>query len=328
MDIRQLRYFVGIVEAKSLSKASTLLHVAQPALSTHMRNLEFELGVKLLDRHVRGVSPTKAGERLAQYTYHLLRYVDHMRLDLSTYATAAGGHVLICIARSIPRIVTTAIAERCRSEFPGVQLTVVESWRQQLLQADGFTADLALTFHPEQGTPFVSEPLVQDELVLVCSASKTHILPVEVDLRRAFEQPLILSSRPHYLRHLIEAVAFSAGHELMTACEIELFEATKELVARGVANAILPIACVRGDIRKETLRSAKIRDPRFQRTLYMLHSSRQARSSAIDMICREVRAVVFEFADQEILGWRRVSLMEPLSGGQQRLHQSSEFSIH
>src|SRR5258705_2799897 len=73
MDIRQLRYFVGVLEAKSLNKASVLLHVAQPALSTQIRNLERELGVKLLDRHARGIAPTKAGERLGQQAYQLFR---------------------------------------------------------------------------------------------------------------------------------------------------------------------------------------------------------------------------------------------------------------
>jgi LysR family nitrogen assimilation transcriptional regulator len=327
MDIRQLRYFVGVLEAKSLSKASTLLRVAQPALSTQMRNLERELGVKLLDRHARGIAPTKAGEHLAQHVYQLLRQVDCMRLDLSSYATAPGGHVRMCIARSIPRIVTTAIAQRCRREFPDVQLTVLESWRQQL-QADRLTADLALIFHPEQvGIASVSEPLVQDELVLVCSANESQVLPPEIDLGRAFQQQLILPSRPHYLRLFVESAALSAGHELKIACEVDSLEVTKELVARGVANAILPIACVRDDVRKEKLRYVRIGDPRFQRILYMVRS-RQPRSVMIDLICREIRAVIFECADQETLGWRRIHLMEPMSSDELHEHQSPDFSVH
>ena len=114
MDIRQLRYFVGVLEAKSLNKASVLLHVAQPALSTQIRNLERELGVKLLDRHARGIAPTKAGERLGQHAYQLLRQVDRVRLDLSGYAAAPSGDVVMSVAPSIPRSFTAAIAERCR----------------------------------------------------------------------------------------------------------------------------------------------------------------------------------------------------------------------
>jgi LysR family nitrogen assimilation transcriptional regulator len=292
-----------------------------------MRNLERELGVKLLDRHARGVAPTKAGEHLAQHVYQLMRQVDRMRLDLTSYAAAPGGHVRMCIPPSIPRIVTTAIAERCRRVFPEIQLTVLESWRQQL-QADRLTADLALIFHPEQvGLAFVSEPLVQDELVLAYSANETQVPPPEIDLRRVFQQPLILPSRAHYLRQFVETAALSTGHELRTACEIDSLEVTKELIARGVANAILPIACVRDDFRKETLRYARIRDPRFQRILYMVHS-REPRSVMIDLICREIRAVIFECADQETFGWRRIHLKEQPSSDERQHHQSPGFSVN
>src|SRR5258705_13959834 len=91
MDIRQLRYFVGVLEAKSLNKASVLLHVAQPALSTQIRNLERELGVKLLDRHARGIAPTKAGERLGQHAYQLFRQGGPRRAYLSGVSAPPGG---------------------------------------------------------------------------------------------------------------------------------------------------------------------------------------------------------------------------------------------
>jgi LysR family nitrogen assimilation transcriptional regulator len=303
MDIRQLRYFVGVLEAKSLNKASVLLHVAQPALSTQIRNLERELGVKLLDRHARGIAPTRAGDRLAQHAYQLLRQVDRVRLDLSGYATAPSGDVVMSVAPSIPRSVTAAIAERCRRELPDVQLRIVERWRQQD-QADRLTAGLALTFHPEKGVPFSREPLVQDELVLVGPANEGPGR-AEIGLCEVFAQPLILPSRSHRLRQLVEAAALAGGHELRIACEVDSFEVIKELVERNVAKAILPIAYVWHGLEKRRLKVAKIRNPRLRRTLYMLHSSRQVRSSAIDPVCCMVRAVVFECVDRESFGWRR-----------------------
>jgi len=313
MDIRQLRYFIGVLEAKSLNKASALLHVAQPALSTQIRNLETELGVKLLHRHARGVVPTKAGERFAQHICQLLRQIDHMRMDLSGYAMAPSGGVLMCIARSIPLIVTATIAERCRQQLPDVQLKILEGWRQQA-QSDRLTADLALTFHPEQGTSFFLEPLVQDELVLIYSADERQRTP-EIDLCLAIQQSLILPSRPHYVRQFVETAAHSIRREIMIACEIDSFDVIKELVARNVAKAILPVAAVQEEARKGKLGVARIRNPRLLRTLNMLHSSRQERSTATDAVCSVVRAVIFECADSMNFGWRRMSFAETLSDG-------------
>jgi LysR family nitrogen assimilation transcriptional regulator len=61
MDVRQLKYFLRIVELKSFSEASKHLRIAQPALGLQVRKLEDELEVKLLERHARGVTPTSAG---------------------------------------------------------------------------------------------------------------------------------------------------------------------------------------------------------------------------------------------------------------------------
>lgn len=64
MDLRQLRYFVAIVEQGSFSRAAQVLNVAQPALSAHVRNMEADLGTKLLFRSAQGVMPTEAGTTL------------------------------------------------------------------------------------------------------------------------------------------------------------------------------------------------------------------------------------------------------------------------
>lgn len=308
MDVRQLRYFVGVLEAKSLNKASRLLHVAQPALGAQIRNLERELGLKLLHRHPRGVEPTEAGERLARHARQLLLQIDRMRQELSDYATAPSGRVLMCMARSLPHEVSTSIAERCQTTLPDVKLRIVEGFRRQV-SAEGSMADLALTFYPEDGVPFVWEPLVQDELVFVFSAEDKRAQR-EIDFRELARHTLILPSQPHYIRYFVEAAALLASHELRVSYEIDSFEVIKELVARGMGKSIMPTACVRDDVRSGKLKLARIKNPQLQRTLYMLHSSRRARSSAVDLICREVRSIIFECADDETFGWHRVPLVE------------------
>src|SRR2546423_6815578 len=64
VHLRYLRYVVAVGETRNLSRAAAQLHVAQPALSRQIRDLERELGVELIERHPKGVTPTPAGDAL------------------------------------------------------------------------------------------------------------------------------------------------------------------------------------------------------------------------------------------------------------------------
>ena len=79
MELRHLRYFVAIAEERSFTRASERLWVAQPGLSTHIRRLESELGVRLFDRHARGVDLTDAGELFLERARTALAAADAAR---------------------------------------------------------------------------------------------------------------------------------------------------------------------------------------------------------------------------------------------------------
>ena len=304
MDMRQLRYLVGVLEAKSLNKASALLHVAQPALGAQIRNLERELGAKLLSRHSRGVVATDAGERLARHAQHLLQEFDRVRQDLIDYAATPSGSVLLCVGRGLPRVVAATIAERCRKMFPEIKLRIVVGGRKQLNELSKVSEnDLALTFRPHDDNNFASEPLIQDELLL-CSARR---LPREISFHKLIERLLILPSEPHYVRRLVATAAGQVGRELKIYCDIDSMNTTMELVKRGVADTLIPFGWVQEDVKEGKLRTAKVRDPKLQRTLYLLHSSRQSRSSTIDLVRREIRAIIREFAHDGTFGWKTVA---------------------
>src|SRR5580698_9939194 len=81
MDLRQLRYFVGIVQAGSLSRAADRLHVAQSAISHHLASLESELEKQLVTRGPKGILLTEAGNVLYRHAEVILRHVEQAKLD-------------------------------------------------------------------------------------------------------------------------------------------------------------------------------------------------------------------------------------------------------
>src|ERR1700691_6573267 len=95
MDLRQLRYFVGIVQAGSLSRAADQLHVAQSAISRHLASLESEVGRQLVTRGPKGILLTEAGGVLYRHAEAILRQVEFGKQDAVSAPKVPAGSVAI-----------------------------------------------------------------------------------------------------------------------------------------------------------------------------------------------------------------------------------------
>ncbi|MGE4282070.1 MAG: LysR family transcriptional regulator, partial [Magnetospirillum sp.] len=97
IELRPLRYFLSIVEHGSLSRAAEVLHVAQPALSLHLKRLEAQFGCQLLHRTTRGVVPTENGQRLAQRARSLLEHTNNLVDEVRGLEAVPSGPAVIGI---------------------------------------------------------------------------------------------------------------------------------------------------------------------------------------------------------------------------------------
>src|SRR4051794_34268423 len=95
MELRQLRYFAAVASCRNFTRAAELLHVAQPAVSAQIRQLEQELGVTLLARTTRRVALTQAGELFLARTRRVLAELDAARGDLAELTATLRGHVTL-----------------------------------------------------------------------------------------------------------------------------------------------------------------------------------------------------------------------------------------
>ena len=127
MEIRQLKYFVRIVELGSLTRAAESLYIAQPALSQQMSSLEKDLGVKLLSRSVRGVSVTQAGEAFYRQANTILKQVENARLIVSSEHDHPSGMVSIGIPSSIANVLAVPLFSAVRKKYPDILLEINET---------------------------------------------------------------------------------------------------------------------------------------------------------------------------------------------------------
>jgi DNA-binding transcriptional LysR family regulator len=135
MELRHLHYYVAIAEERSFTRAAERLWVAQPGLSTQIRRLEAELGVRLFKRHSRGVDLTPAGELFLERARLTLAAATVAEATGSDLEAGLSGAVRIGLATGTRWSHTTSLLERFTRERPGVEVTVIQShggtlWRE------------------------------------------------------------------------------------------------------------------------------------------------------------------------------------------------------
>jgi LysR family transcriptional regulator, nitrogen assimilation regulatory protein len=168
MQFRQLRYFVKIVEAGSFSRASATIHVAQPALSQQIAELEDRLGMKLLNRSARGVSPTAAGEVLFREASSILHQLDLLPTVARSQNGELEGAVGVGIAASLAAVLIGSLIAHVKIALPKVKLKVSDGDSESLenrVETGGL--DLAVIYEDELVSNVAREPLFRQRLCLV-----------------------------------------------------------------------------------------------------------------------------------------------------------------
>jgi len=240
-DIRHLRYFLGIVEHGSLSRAADALRVAQPALSLHLKKLEAEFGCALLHRTTRGVVPTESGVRLAQKAKLLLEQMGSLADEVRGIEAVPAGPTVIGIPTSLGTIVTVPLVKHVHELFPEIRLRVVEALSGHMVEwLQSGAVEQAFLFGAEAPAGIEAYFLVREGLCLVGPGggeASAGLRSIEMD--KVLELDLIMPSRPHGVREELERAAQIRRRVPRIIVEMDALDQIKALVADGVGYTIL-----------------------------------------------------------------------------------------
>jgi LysR family nitrogen assimilation transcriptional regulator len=289
MNLRQLRYFLSVVETGNMTRAAEQLHVAQTALGMQIRQLEDSLGVALLLRHSRGVEPTKAGQLLRERATDILNLVEQTRKDVSQDANREIEVIRLGITPALMLIVGTEIAMTARERLPGVSLSLVEAMSHVL--ADTLTrgeTDFILCYDVPELPHVARMPILQDDLVLVTLPDGEPRKPIAFADLLALD--LAMPEDGDTVRTAVAKAAREIKRDLRIAYEVRSISAMKSLVGRGAASAVLPYFAVIDEVRDGKLDARQIVDPSIRRTLYLASAGQPGRFRNADGLAGAVRA--------------------------------------
>ena len=240
MQLRHLRYFVKIVEAGSFSRAAATIHVAQPALSQQIAELEEQLGLSLLQRSARGVRPTAAGEVLYREASSILRQMEQLPGIVRSSVGETEGTVGLGMSSTLAASLAGLFIESCKSAFPQVTIkfTVADSEAVKA-RIEAHTLDIAVVFEDELVAKFARSPLFRQRLYLI----RREPLPdkaASVSLTQLAKMPLILPSLPNVTRSMIDRAFSSGGVTPNVAAETDVLSSILSAVRTGMGHAIIP----------------------------------------------------------------------------------------
>jgi len=326
MELRQLKYFVRIVELGSLSRAAKDLFIAQPALSAQIMNLEKELDVRLLARSVRGVAPTEAGQALYLHAQAVLRQIERLRHDVQ--GPTPSGPVSIGMPTSAANVLAGPLIAAVGERFPDVRLKIVESLSGHLyeLAANG-RLELSLLFepHPESapGEPVDDAlhhggahlPLVDEDLCLI-HAPQDGDTPQRGDISVADAAAfrLALPAHANITRRLIDRAFDKAGVKMDLLAELDSLSTIQSIVTKGQAATILSPAAFIGPGALSGLSVRRIVDPPLVRRLSLYSSEVVGLGAAADQVALLIPELAHALVDSGT--WEGASCARAQGSGQ------------
>lgn len=262
MDIRQLRYFLAVAEAPSISAAALVLG-AQPSLSQHIQRMEEELGVRLIDRTPRGSLLTEEGHVLVEHARRICDSLDRCVTDMRDLGGTVRGKVGFGMPPSCSMVMSVPLAETVRVELPEVRLRAIEAMSGYIKDwIDNGTVDIGFLYDLSGAGNLCATHVMNEDLFFYSAPDAWPLATppgAPVALRDLQGLDMILTSSA--LRQTIENYCAEIGVSLRVVIEMDAMTQIKDLVACGSGYTIFAPVAAHDYVRRGELLGAPIMQP-------------------------------------------------------------------
>jgi DNA-binding transcriptional LysR family regulator len=249
-SLHALAVFLAVVDHGTMTAAAAAEHLAQPAISVHVRNLERFYGVPLMHRSGRHVQPTPAGEVVADHARRLLSLVDDMGQAVAEVADGHAGRLVIGASATVSETWLPGVLGRFRRQRPGVALEVRLGNSEKVLRG---VRDHALGFgiigRPEHNPDMIARPVFEDRLMPFVACDHPLARRPSVHLADLMGTPFVLREPGSATREAVMRCLESSGYVPREVVPLGSNEAVKRLVASGIGIGILSVRTLDVDVR-------------------------------------------------------------------------------
>lgn len=245
-DLTDLRLFLHVVEAASITRGAERAGMALASASERIRGMEEASGVPLLMRNPRGVSPTPAGRAVAHHARIVLGQLEQMRGELGQYAHGLRGHVRVLSNTAANAAFLPEALGRFLAAHPSIDVDLEERTSAEIVEAvAGGLAEIGIVADTADLGTLETRPLHGDRLVLVVPDGHTFAGRGAIGLREALDEPFVGLSHGSALQTHLAGHAARAGRAFKLRVRVSGLETVCRMVESGVGVAIVPEAVAR-----------------------------------------------------------------------------------
>jgi DNA-binding transcriptional LysR family regulator len=310
MELRQIRFFVAACEEGSLSAAANRLNCTASGISQQMSALEGQLGISLLERTRRGVTPTPAGQRFYEKSLAILKAVSEAELEIEDFSAGLSGAVSAGFAPGLAKAILPPALARFTREFPRVDIAIASGTSDSLLaEVAGGVLDFYVGQFAKPQIGLASQSIGQFPVTLI-SGSRRGLMPMK-PLKLAALPPLklFLPNAENSLRPKIDAAIRNGEIPIERIISNASLSAGLEFLALTDWSAILPYWIGQKELGNERLTVNPIDDPTLAVEVALIIPARHPLSrpaqTLYDYFSQELRR-----SEEE---WRRIVAPSPLS---------------
>jgi DNA-binding transcriptional LysR family regulator len=282
MDLRRLEIFAKVAELGSFSRAAEALFLTQPTISEHVRSLEDELGVQLLDRLGRGATPTRAGQLLLGYARRMLALSREAHQALERFQGRMSGELVVGGSTIPGEYVLPALIGQFKGKYPDISISLhIGSSRQVSEWVEEGRVEVGVVGARPAARTLEAKELMPDELVVVVAATHPWATRRVTTLADLQKEPMVVRERGSGSRDAVEHALQEAGispASLRLVGEMGSTQAVKQAVRAGVGIALISKRAVEDECRAGLLACVKVKDLRIARAFHLVTHRDRTRS--------------------------------------------------
>ncbi len=301
MEFKQLRHFVSVVECGTLSGASEILHITQPALTRSIKNLENDLDAQLLERQSRGVIPTEAGHRLYRQAKMILNEAARSAADVTAIAKGERGSLSVGVAALFAGAPMAAVLRQLAKTVPELTVNVTAGFFEDLV-TDLKTAHVEVlisNFPPgsaDEGLVF--EPLVTIHPHFVVGADHPLAKKGTIEMADLRDCRLALVRQLHVSSLVADLFAAENLTLLRPAVETNSLSLMQALVLSGDYVSLLPDHLLQQELEQGSIVRLAVKGAPFARASGLIVRGLETQRPAVEHFIQATKAVFKEWPEQ------------------------------